>query len=65
MCVKLVIYWNYTEMHGHQNINFFKFIVLLRYLTVNCHIYRTPSLTLVTHHSHHILCSKDDIDREV
>ena len=22
LCVKLVIYWNYTEMHGHQNIKY-------------------------------------------
>ena len=22
LCVKLVIYWNYTEMHGHKNIKF-------------------------------------------
>ena len=23
LCVKLVIYKNYTEMHGQQNINYF------------------------------------------
>jgi hypothetical protein len=24
LCVKLAIYENYTEMHGHQNIKFYK-----------------------------------------
>ena len=27
MCVKLVIYKNYTEMHGQQNINIYEYLI--------------------------------------